>query len=232
MVCRQIVSATDLLAQRKKEGAYITGKDNDETLNIAKGLIRSATKNYNSFSGKVAKIKGESLSAEKTPEYFSQLRHGALIITGAAKMDKESRQALGKAMNDNARVTMVVLSDTDKNMRNLLNDTPELAALFTAQVDVENVTDDTLVAYGREYAREQEYSIDNLGILALHTRIEALQTYDHKVSREEVKEIVDEAIKHASRRNFSHFVDVLTHKRYDEEDMIILREKDFGIDKG
>ena len=103
----------------------------------------------------------------------------------------------------------------------------ELAECFTARVDVEALSNDTLVAFGRQYAREMEYSIDELGVLALHTRIEELQTIDHAVTVVEVKEIVDEAIRHANRKTLGHFFDILFAKRYDDEDMIILTEKDF-----
>ena len=84
-----------------------------------------------------------------------------------------------------------------------------------------------MVKHGVDYARELEYSIDDMGILALHTRIAEMQTSDHAVNIAEVKEIVDEAIKHANRKTIGHFFDIIVAKRYDEEDMIILREKDF-----
>ncbi|MBR0172684.1 MAG: hypothetical protein IJQ21_07820 [Lachnospiraceae bacterium] len=229
-VARQIVEATDILAARRRGGAIVIGKDNDTSLNIAKGLIRTATMEYRSFSGKVAKIKGDSLSAAKMPEIFGQLRHGALIITGAARMGKEAKGALIEAMKEHARFTMVLMIDTDKNIRDLLNRDADLATLFRVQVDAENAGDEALVAFGREYAREKEYSIDNLGVLALHTRIEERQTFEHQVTLDEVKEIIDDAIANSERRNFGHFIDVLARKRYDEEDMVILREKDFLTD--
>ena len=89
------------------------------------------------------------------------------------------------------------------------------------------MSNEELVAFGKKYAREMEYSIDELGVLALHTRIEEMQTLDHAVTVMEVKDIMDEAIHHANRKSVNHFLDVLLAKRYDEEDMIILRENDF-----
>ena len=86
---------------------------------------------------------------------------------------------------------------------------------------------DNGITFGKKYALEQEYAIDELGVLALYTRISDLQTSEHSVTTKEVKEIVDEAIYHAGRKNMSHFMEILLGKRYDEEDMIILREKDF-----
>ena len=94
-------------------------------------------------------------------------------------------------------------------------------------MDVEALSNDTLVAFGRQYAREREYSIDELGVLALHTRIEDMQTSSHAVTVGEVRDIVDEAIAHANRKTIGHFIDIVLRRRYDEDDMIILREKDF-----
>ena len=94
-------------------------------------------------------------------------------------------------------------------------------------MDVEALDDQTLVKYAKKYALEQEYTIDELGVLALHTRIADMQTSDHEVTLGEIEELVDEAIYYADRKTPQHFVDVLLGKRYDEEDMIVLREKDF-----
>jgi len=84
-----------------------------------------------------------------------------------------------------------------------------------------------LVSFGKKYAREKEYSIDTMGLLALHTRIAEMQTSDHAVTVMDVKEIMDEAIENANRKTLGHFFDVLFARRYDADDMIILKEKDF-----
>lgn len=102
-----------------------------------------------------------------------------------------------------------------------------MAECFNIEINIEALDNDSLVAYAAKYAREQEYSIDELGILALHTRIAERQTSDHAVTPGEVQEMVDQAIHHANRKTLGHFFDILIAKRYDDEDMIILREKDF-----
>ena len=98
---------------------------------------------------------------------------------------------------------------------------------FNIRIDLEALDNDTLVAYGKQYALDQEYSIDEMGVLALHTRIADRQTSDHFVTLSEVKGIVDDAIHNANKKSIGHFFDVLLAKRYDADDMIILREKDF-----
>ena len=226
--CNQIVLAIDALSADPSMGnAAVTGKDDEETLNLAQGLIRSIAIHNENFSGRVAKIKGDTLPAVQTEEFLEQLENGAMIITGASRLTRDTRKELIRVLSEKKKHVLVILIDTQKHIVDLLNRNPALRDLFHVQVNAERLNVEGLVAYGREYAREREYAIDHMGILALHSRIEELQTYDHQVTTEEVMNIVDEAIEKRDRRNFSKLFDTLSHKLYDEDDMIILGEKNF-----
>ena len=226
--CNQIVLAIDALSADPSMGnAAVTGKDDEETLNLAQGLIRSIAIHNENFSGRVAKIKGDTLPAVQTEEFLEQLENGAMIITGASRLTRDTRKELIRVLSEKKKHVLVILIDTQKHIVDLLNRNPALRDLFHVQVNAECLNVEGLVAYGREYAREREYAIDHMGILALHSRIEELQTYDHQVTTEEVMNIVDEAIEKRDRRNFSKLFDTLSHKLYDEDDMIILGEKNF-----
>ena len=98
---------------------------------------------------------------------------------------------------------------------------------FDLEVDIETLDNNGLVSFGKEYANEREFSIDEMGTLALYTRISEMQTSDHTVTVDEVREIIDEATKRSEKRNVGHFMDVILSKRYDTNDMVVLREKDF-----
>ena len=119
------------------------------------------------------------------------------------------------------------MEDTKEDINRFLDKNPSLKQSFNVRVDIEALDDDSLVAYARQYALEKEFSIDNLGILALHTRISERQTLDHEVTVSEVRDIIDDAIYYAEKHSVAHLMDVIVNKRYDENDMIILREKDF-----
>lgn len=226
--CNQIILAIDALSADPSMGnAAVTGKDDEETLNLAQGLIRSIAIHNENFSGRVAKIKGDTLPAVQTEEFLEQLENGAMIITGASRLTRDTRKELIRVLSEKKKHVLVILIDTQKHIVDLLNRNPALRDLFHVQVNAERLNVEGLVAYGREYAREREYAIDHMGILALHSRIEELQTYDHQVTTEEVMNIVDEAIEKRDRRNFSKLFDTLSHKLYDEDDMIILGEKNF-----
>ena len=195
---------------------------------LAKNMMKELQSSDSNFSGKVAKISGAALNNKYVSEVLVKLKNGALIVEGASDINSETAQALHKALQQETYGIVVVLEDSRKAMDRFLEENSLLQDNFTARVDVTALSNDTLVAFGRQYAREREYSIDDFGVLALHTRIEELQTLEHAVTVMDVKELVDDAIHHANRKNLKHFFDILMGKRYDEEDMIILGEKDFA----
>ena len=224
----QLVKAIDAISMAAYTGnIIITGEEGMDTVSLAKNMIREMQMTDSNFAGKVAKISGQALNKKDVDATLNPLTSGALIIQKASALSEETAKALYKALQKESFGIIIVLEDTKKAMNKFLEAHDQLAACFTARMDVEALSNDTLVAFGKQYAREKEYSIDELGILALHTRIDEKQTIDHVVTVLEVKELVDDAIHHANRKNVKHFLDILFARRYDEEDMIILSEKDF-----
>ena len=194
---------------------------------MAKNIIRDVQMNDSNFSGKTAKISGIALNQKDVSKILEQLKNGALIIRKISDVNEKTVEALYRKLQQESFGIIIVIEDTKRNMNKFLAKHKKLEECFNARVDMEAMSNEELVAFGKKYAREMECSIDELGVLALHTRIEEMQTLDHAVTVMEVRDIVDEAIDHASRKTLNHFLDVLLAKRYDEEDMIILREKDF-----
>lgn len=225
---RQIINAIDNLSMDAFTGnAIVTGEEGAGTVNLAKGLIKAVQASDSNFSGKVAKITANTLNKKSTSSIFDKLANGALIIQRAADLNQETVNELLGILQEENKGLILVMEDTKEDMDRFLDKNPSLRQSFNVRVDIEALDDDSLVAYAKQYAYEKEYAIDNLGILALHTRISERQTLDHEVTVAEVKDIVDDAIYYAEKRSLGHFVDVIVNKRYDENDMIILREKDF-----
>lgn len=224
----QIVRAVDNISLAAYTGnVIITGETGMDTISLAKNMIREVQAADSNFSGKVAKISGQGLNHKNVEETLNQLQNGALIIQHAADLDEKTVQDLYKALQKESLGIVVLLEDETKTMNHFLQGNEKLLDVFTARVDVEALSNDVLVAYGKQYARNKEYSIDELGVLALHNRIEERQTLDHAVTTSEIRQIVDEAIRRADRKTLRHFFDILFSKRYDEEDMIVVTEKDF-----
>ena len=225
---RQLVTALDSISLSAFTGNVIlTGAPGADTMGLARNMIRSVRASNNNFSGKVAKISGEVLNEKSAADVVAKVAGGALIVEKAGKLSAAGAESLAAALNQEHTGVVVFAMDTKKSMERLMDRCAPLAESFTARFDIASLDSSTLVKYGCQYAYTQEFAIDELGRLALHTRIEDMQTSEHAVTVEEVREIVDEAIEHASRASLRHFWDIILRRRYDEDDMIILRERDF-----
>lgn len=224
----QILNAIDKISLAAYTGNIIlTGEEGMDTLTLAKKLMKEVQQTDSNFSGKIAKISSESLNKKGIAPVFDRIVNGALIIQKASKLSDDSVKDMQKVMNQEHKGMIVILEDTKGGAHKLLKKHPELKELFNIEIHVEALDNDSLVSYGRKYAEEQEYGMDEMGVLALHTCIAERQTIDHIVTIEEVKDIIDDAIQHANRKTLGHFFDIIVAKRYDEEDRIILRENDF-----
>ena len=225
---KKLVRALDQLSLAAYTGnLIITGDPGSDTLNLAKNIVKHVRAKDHNFSGKLAKIEGDAFNKKDAGELVVKLAGGALVIDNAGEIDDEGAGRLMDALNQEQTGILVILIDTKRNIKKLISANPEMESFFNARFDIEALDNGTLVAYGCQYAKMQEYAIDELGRLALHTRIEDMQTSDHIVTVNDVRDIVDEAIDHANRKTPKHFMDVLLAKRYDDDDMIILHEGDF-----
>ena len=206
----------------------ITGEKGVGTLGLAKNIIKVISVENKNFSGRVAKVTGEQLNTRNIPDTLNGLNNGALIIEQAGELSDFTLIAISDYLrtphNDGL---IIIMEDGKKAMDDLLAKDNMPLNSFNLRIDVAALDNDGLVNYGREYALEQEYAIDEMGMLALYTSIANRQTSQHAVTVEEVKQIVDEAIAKSEKGSVSHIMDVILKKRYDENDMIVLREKDF-----
>lgn len=225
---QQLVNTLDNMSLASYTGnVLLTGEEEDTVLALAKGLIREMQVGDSNFSGKVAKISGSSLNKKNIEETFGRLDNGALIIEKAAGLNKETAAKISKALEKDNKGLLLLVADSKQKIDRFMEKNAALANNFNLRIDVEALDDESLVEYAKLYAQEQEYSIDDFGVLALHTRIDENQTSDHEVTLADVRELVDEAIYYANKKTPGHFMDILFGKRYDQEDMIVLREKDF-----
>ncbi|MDE6749989.1 MAG: hypothetical protein K2K21_13150 [Lachnospiraceae bacterium] len=223
----QLIHTLDNMSMAAYTGNVIVTGEEGSALDLAKNLIREMQNNDSNFSGKAAKISGEVLNKKDIHETIGRLVNGALIIEKASGLNAETIAKLNKELEKYNVGLLLFMEDTKLDMNKLLSKNEILKENFNLRVDIEPLDNEALVACAKLYAKEMEYSIDEFGILALHTRISEMQTSDHAVTVAEVKELIDEAIYYANRKTPKHFLDILLAKRYDEEDMIILRENDF-----
>lgn len=225
---KQIIYALDTMSLAAYSGnVLITGEPGLGTVRLAKNLIREYQAIDANFSGKVAKITGEKLNLRDLREVFDKLKNGAIIIEKANGLTEETLYQLAGLLNQEELGIIVIMEDTRKEITKLLEKQAMIADYFNIRIDLMEMDNNALVAYAKNYALALEYSIDELGTLALYTRIANSQSGNHVVTKDEVREMVDEAIYKSRKFKIKNFVDVLFSKRYDSEDMIVLKERDF-----
>ena len=229
----------DVLEQDKnctnRQGSSRTGnlliignKGNGKTV-LAVDVVKAIQKQRNIRQGKVAIVTGDSLNKKKISDIFSKLYGGALIIEKAGKMNEKTVSRLNKAMERDTGELLLVLEDQRKPLDRLLSSNREFRRKFTSRLEVPIFINDELVTFGQTYAQENGYRIDEMGMLALYSRIDALQREDHAVTIAEVKEVMDEAMAHSQKASAKKLMKRVFGKNTDDADRILLTEKDFNI---
>ena len=206
----------------------IGNKGNGKTV-LAVDVVKAIQRQRNIHQGKVAIVTGESLNKKKIGEIFRKLYGGALIIEKAGKLNERTVAKLNKVMEQDTGELLIVLEDQRKPLDRLLSSNREFRKKFTSRLEVPIFINDELVTFGQTYAQENGYRIDEMGLLALYSRIDALQREDHFVTVAEVKEIMDEAMEHSKKASARKLVKRVFGKGTDEADRILLTEKDFNI---
>ena len=224
----QIVDVMDDMRMEASRGNVIVmGSENFGRKSLAIDIVKAIQSMDSTFSGKVAKISGEALNKKNIPMTLQKLANGALIVENAGGLTPITVNAITETLENDVESILVVFEGEKDSLEPLLNGCSETKSVFNARITIDDFSNSDLVAYAKGYARELEYSIDDMGTLALYNKIGDMQTIDHVVTVDEVIEMVDNAIKHVDRKNMSHFMDFLLAKRYDDDDYIVLREKDF-----
>ena len=228
-VLEQDKNCTNRNGTSKSGNLLIIGnKGNGKTV-LAVDVVKAIQKQREIKQGKVAIVTGDSLNKKKISDIFDKLYGGALIIEKAGKMNEKTVARLNKAMEKDTGELLIVLEEQRKPLDRLLSSNREFRRKFTSRLEIPIFINDELVTFGQTYAQENGYRIDEMGILALYSKIDSLQREDHAVTVAEVKEIMDEAIQHSQKASAKKLMKRVFGKNTDEADRILLSEKDFNI---
>ncbi|MFR3637707.1 MAG: AAA family ATPase [Faecalimonas sp.] len=228
-VLEQDKQCTNRQGTSKTGNLLIIGRKGSGKTVLAVDVVKAIQKQRKLKQGKVAIITGDSLNKKKIKEIVSKLYGGALIIEKAGRMNEKTVQRLNKAMERDTGELLIVLEEQRKPLDRLLSSNKEFRRKFTSRLEVPIFINDELVTFGQTYAKENGFKIDEVGILALYSRIDMLQREDHVVTVAEVKEIMDEAIEHVQKTNVKKIVKRVLGKGRDDADRVLLSEKDFNI---
>lgn len=205
----------------------VVGRQGTGKTVLAVNVVKAIQKARRLKQGKVAIVTGDALNRKDLSTVLGKLKGGALIVEKAGKMNQDTIEELNERMEEQTGELLVVLEEQRKPLEKLLSENAGFRRKFTSKLELPIFINDELVTFGQTYAKENGYKIDEMGILALYSRIDILQKEDHAVTVTEVKEIIDHAIEKAQRVNLKHFFKRLFGKHTDNADRVILTEQDF-----
>ena len=205
----------------------ILGRKGSGKTVLAVDIVKAIQKQRRLKQGKVAIVTGDSLNKKDIGSIIDKLNGGALIIEKASKMNDRTIRELNDMMDEQTGELLFLLEDQKKPLERMFASHREFKRKFTSRLELPVFINDELVTFGQTYAKENGYRIDEMGILALYSRIDMMQREDHAVTVAEVKEIMDEAISHSQKANVKHLVKRVFGRNTDNSDHIILKEDDF-----
>lgn len=196
---------------------------------LATAMVKALQKETGKPKGKVGKIEASALNKKDVASLLKKISGGCLIIEKAGDISKETAVRLALLLKSDTSGLFVIMEDTHRGIEKALGRDEGFASRFSEKINIPIFTSDEFVSFAKAYANELGYTIDEMGILALYNSISNIQKYDKATTLTEVKEIVDDAIHKSEKGGLRKAFSIITSRRYDDEDYVILREKDFGI---
>ena len=225
---RQLKDAEEALSMEASHGnVLIMGSEHAARMELIQAIVRDMRERETIHDVKAATIDADVFNNKDVIKSIKALSGNILVIEGAGRLSDDSVITLISALSDEEEDILVILEDSRGGAKGL-NEYDGFESVFDVLIDIPTLTNDYLVDHAKGYASDQGYTLDDMAVLALYQRIDERQTSDHVVTSDEVEHIIDSAIKRANKKNLKHLGDVLLGKRYNDDDLIVLREKDFA----
>ena len=236
----QLKAAEDRMSMEASHGnVLIVGSEHAARMELIQAIVRDMGEKEARGEIKAAAIDADTFNNKDVVKSVKALAGNVLVIEGAGRLSDDAMNALlsclteegassGKGESPDGRLDILVILEDSKGGAKNLNEYNGFDDVFNVLVDIPTLSNDYLVDHAKSYAMEKGYTLDDMAVLALYQRIDERQTADHVVTSDEVEHIIDAAIKKANKKNLKHLGDVLFGKRYNDEDLIVLREKDFA----
>ena len=211
----------------KSGNILVVGRKGTGKTVLAVNIVKAIQKQRQAKQGRVAIVTGDALNKKELSGIIPKLNGGAMIIEKAGKLNTRTIRELNELMEGKTNELLIILEEQRKGIEKMMTANPEFKKKFTSKIELPIFINDELVTFGQTYAKEMGYRIDDMGILALYSRIDIMQREDHAVTVAEVKNIMDEAIDHSKKGNVKHLVKRVFGKNTDEGERVILTEEDF-----
>ena len=231
-ICQALTGARFRLENKKNSASgniIIQGGVGSGKTMLASNLIKVLQIETDKLSGNVGKIDAEQLNKKDVAMVLSRVSGGCLIVEGAGRLSERTQETMRQLMSQDNCDVLILMEDQKNRMDKMLSHNHAFAAMFTEKITIPIFTIDELVNFGKVYALEEGYVVDEMAILAMYNRINLIQRVDHPTSLIEVRDIMESAIDKAEKGGIKAMFSRFGSKRYDEEGNLILREQDFEL---
>lgn len=231
-ICQALTGARFRLENKKNSASgniIIQGGVGSGKTMLASNLIKVLQIETDKLSGNVGKIDAEQLNKKDVAMVLSKVSGGCLIVEGAGRLSERTQETMRQLMSQDNCDVLILMEDQKNRMDKMLSHNHAFAAMFTEKITIPIFTIDELVNFGKVYALEEGYVVDEMAILAMYNRINLIQRVDHPTSLIEVRDIMESAIDKAEKGGIKAMFSRFGSKRYDEEGNLILREQDFEL---
>lgn len=229
-LCQALTGASQHLTKGTTAGTgnmIIQGGSGSGKTVLATSMIKALQKETGKPNGKIGKIEASVLNQKDVAALLKKVAGGCLIIEKAGDLSRETALKLSLLLEQDTSGVLVIIEDTKHGIQKALSRDDGFAVKFSEKINIPIFTSDELVSFAKSYANEMGYTIDEMGVLALYNSISNIEHADRETTLTEVKEIVDKAVAHSEKGGLKKAFSIITSRRYDEDDYIILREKDF-----
>lgn len=222
-------TAAEIINNKKREvpdgtsahgNIAVVGRAKTDKTDFAIDLFKALHSEDSNKKLRIAKTNAAAINSKSILASADKLKGITLIIENAGQLTKESARELAQVMEGDTESMLVIITGEDYSINRVFTEVPDLSRMFDYRVEVRRYSVNELVAAAKDYAREKGYIIGEKALLKLYLLAGGVDTGDAAKAVESIREIVDDAIEHGSRKG---------KRRTSRKNggLIILKDKDF-----
>lgn len=205
----------------------ISGDEKSGKTTLAIDIIKMVNAKRGRTGRRIAKVNAEVLNRRGFTAALNKLMGSDLIVEKATDLNSEQIDEIIKSAKLYTNDMLIVLEGETDAMADMFDENEELKQIFDYPILIKTYNVKEWVAYGVQYAKDNGFNINEMGMLALFKAIDDWYGTKKEISQKDVEQILDATIKRAKHKLGRKIVGIFKTK--DKDDLQILKEADFNI---
>lgn len=205
----------------------IMGSEKTGKTTLAIEIVKLVNSKRGRRNRKLAKVNATALNRRGFRSVLNKLLGSDLIIENAELLGPMTLSEITDASGMFTDDMIIILEGEIQGMTKIINESQRVSQVFNHVITVRDYDVKEWVEYGKRYAAEKGYSLDELANLAFYKAIDDFFGANKGIGRNDVESIVDNAIAKSSRLG-RKLTGIFASKK-DDEGLNILVESDFNV---